>query len=120
MPAGTLATVRRNGRPVRLVYGWRATDITVTVAARGDTAPARWWTERIDALALGAYVAEYERSSLGVLFRVVNVPVHGIVYVLRRNDGTLLAETFSGRSMREVPADARAAVEDYNDPAGKL
>jgi hypothetical protein len=67
-----------------------------------------------------AQVAEYQRLAYGVLFRVVNVPGYGIVYVLRGQDGVLTAETFEGQRMHVVPPDARHAVESYQDPSGKL
>lgn len=55
-----------------------------------------------------------EHTAIGAtLFRVINVPVHGIVYVLHAQDGEMTAETFGGKPLAEVPAEARAAVEQY-------
>lgn len=63
-----------------------------------------------------AAVVEYQNVGTGVLFRVVGVPGHGIVYVHRGRDGELTAETFGGKRLPEVPPAARAAVDAYDLP----
>jgi hypothetical protein len=66
-----------------------------------------------------AAVAEYHREAGGdVLFRVMGTTA-GIVYVRQHPDGTLTGETFAGRRLDEVPADARAAVEAYELPPAR-
>lgn len=66
-----------------------------------------------------ASVAEYYREDSGdVLFRVISAKDHGIVYIRRHADGSLTAETFAGRRLAEVPADAQAAVIAYDLPRG--
>jgi hypothetical protein len=69
-------------------------------------------TDAANAEAQPAYVAEYQQVGAGVLYRVVNVPVHGIMYVHRSEDGFLRAETFGGKPV-PVPAEARDAVTSY-------
>ncbi len=69
---------------------------------------------------MAARVAEYQIEDGGsVLYRVTGARDHGIVYV-RLSEGGLSAETFGGRPLAEVPADARRAVERYGDPRGQL
>jgi hypothetical protein len=64
---------------------------------------------------MAAEVAETHRDPDGALvFRVLtDLPGLGIVYVRREQNGDLSAETFGGRPLREVPAEARTAVQAW-------
>jgi hypothetical protein len=101
-----LTEERRPGQPYAIVHTYGR--------------PGEDWSIKAGRLTPCASVAEYSRTKDGILFRVIHVPEHGIVYVLRDRDGQLAAETFEGRKMAEVPPFARAAVERYRDADGKL
>jgi hypothetical protein len=85
-----------------------------------DTIGDWYWGEYGPRKREAVSVAEYQHTDDGILFRVTGVLPWGIVYVHRSPDGTLRAETFRGRPMEGVPAEARAAVEDYVKNGGEL